>query len=194
MGATAGSRSKLDGAGVYVGIIAWRYSYVEPGLTTSVTEAEFDYAEEKEIERLCFILDPNHPWPIDAVDTQRDAIVAFRAKVGRLIRAQFTTVDTFKYELRAALEGWLTRIAARSSRRESDEERIKLMRKVFDRPAFRVTFVDELQEDLAEAIDNVQTTMNTGKLFTRKGVSLGDVPDRHAFDAQHIKKMPSRES
>jgi len=44
------------------------------------------------------------------------------------------------------------------------------------------------------AIDNVQTTMNTGKLFTRKGVSLGDVPDRHAFDAQHIKRLTRRSS
>ena len=44
------------------------------------------------------------------------------------------------------------------------------------------------------AIDNVQTTMNTGKLFTRKGVSLGDVPDRHAFDAQHIKRLTRRTS
>ena len=60
-GATAGSKSKLDDADVYVGIFAHRYGYIEDGYDKSVTEIEFDYAGEKRLDRLCFLLDPKHP-------------------------------------------------------------------------------------------------------------------------------------
>lgn len=63
IGATEGSKAKLDGADVYVGIFAHRYGYIEDGHNKSVTEIEFDYAGEKKLKRLCFLLDPKHPWP-----------------------------------------------------------------------------------------------------------------------------------
>ena len=68
IGATEGSKSKLDEADVYVGIFAHRYGYIEDGYDKSLTEIEFDYAAEKKLDRLCFLLDPKHPWPPDTVD------------------------------------------------------------------------------------------------------------------------------
>ena len=55
VGATSGSLHKLDEAHVYVGIFANRYGYVEGGYDRSVTELEFDYAETRGLDRLCFL-------------------------------------------------------------------------------------------------------------------------------------------
>src|SRR3954452_13195373 len=62
-GATAGSRTKLDECELYVGMYAHRYGYIEPVYSRSVTELEFDYASEKNIDRLCFVIDPQFAWP-----------------------------------------------------------------------------------------------------------------------------------
>jgi Domain of unknown function (DUF4062) len=187
-----GSKAKLDDADVYVGIVAWRYGYVERGFTQSVTELEFDYAGQRSLERLCFVLNPEHSWPVRAVDTERAAIERFRAKVSELIRGQFTTVDDFKYQVRAALEGWATRRLRDSASGHSDADRIREMRKAFDRPAFRVTFIDELPEELAAAIDDVQAALNTGTLYSRDGKRLGKIPDRHELDAPRFKEALDR--
>jgi hypothetical protein len=192
LGATAGSKAKLDDADVYVGIVAWRYGYVERGFTQSVTELEFDYAGQRNIDRLCFILNPEHSWPVRAVDAERAAIERFRAKVGELIRGEFTTVDDFKYQVRAALEGWATRRLRDSVSRLSDADRIREMRKVFDRPAFRVTFIDELPEELDAAIDDVQAALNTGALYSRDGKHIAKIPDRHEFDASRFTEALDR--
>ena len=106
-GATEGSKSKLDGAHVYVGIFAHRYGYIEDGYSKSVTEIEFDYAGEKKLEPLCFLLNPKHPWPPDAVDHENyPRLEKFKARINKLIRAQFTDVNSFKLVLMQALVEW----------------------------------------------------------------------------------------
>src|SRR5215831_12956111 len=81
-GATSGSIRKLDEADVYVGIYAHRYGYVPPSQTASVTELEFDRAGAHGIERLCFLIAPNFPWPPDTTDqTQRDQLRRFKERI-----------------------------------------------------------------------------------------------------------------
>ena len=106
-GATEGSKSKLNSAHVYVWIFAHRYGYIEDGHDKSVTEIEFDYAGEKKLQRLCFLLDPKHPWPQDAVDHENyKRLETFKARINKLIRAQFTDVNSFKLALMQALVEW----------------------------------------------------------------------------------------
>jgi hypothetical protein len=110
VGANAGSKSKLEGADVYIGIFAHRYGYIEDGSETSVTEIEFDYASDRGIERLCFVVDPKHPWPTEAIDYQNhDRLETFKARLGKLIRAKFTTVEDFKSKLYRAAVQWRDR-------------------------------------------------------------------------------------
>lgn len=107
-GATEGSKRKLDEADLYVGFFAHRYGYIEDGYTASVTEIEFDYATERGLDQICFIVDPKHPWPEDTMDHENNAkLVAFKNKVNKLIRGQFTTVDKFESLLTASLVEWL---------------------------------------------------------------------------------------
>ncbi len=109
-GATDGSKAKLDGADVYVGIFAHRYGYIEDGYEKSVTEIEFDYARERKLEPLCFLLDPKHPWPPDTVDHENyPRLKKFKARISKLIRAKFTTVDSFRAALMQALVEWKAR-------------------------------------------------------------------------------------
>jgi tetratricopeptide (TPR) repeat protein len=106
-GASEGSKRKLDGADVYIGIFAHRYGYVEDGYDKSVTELEFDYAGERGLDRLCFLIDPTHPWPDDGDHRDGDARLAtLKGRVNKLIRSEFTTVDDFSAKLIQALAAW----------------------------------------------------------------------------------------
>ncbi len=116
VGATEGSKRKLKEADLYIGIIAHRYGYIEAGFDKSVTEIEFDYAGERGLDRLCFLIGSNHPWPKSAVEKRNvDKLDAFKAKVEKsVIRSLFTTVDDFREKLTMALVNWQEWRSARS--------------------------------------------------------------------------------
>jgi len=115
VGATEGSKRKLRDADLYVGIIAHRYGYIESGHDRSVTEIEFDYAGERGLDRLCFIVDPDHSWPKSAIDRKNaEQLEVFKAKIDKtVIRALFTTVEDFRQKLVQALVNWQEWRAAR---------------------------------------------------------------------------------
>ena len=110
-GATQGSIEKLNDADVYIGVLAHRYGYVEPGYARSVTELEFAHAGERGIERLCFLVDPGYPWPPDSIDYEnRAALSTFKSLVETSsIRQIFTTVDDFVAKLTHTLAEWRER-------------------------------------------------------------------------------------
>lgn len=107
-GATEGSQAQIAKADVFVGVYAYRYGYSEPGCDKSVTECEYDFAIERKLECLCFVVDPDYGWPPKLVDNPRDKIEAFRARVDkRHIRGSFTTVEDFRSKLEGALREWM---------------------------------------------------------------------------------------
>jgi hypothetical protein len=108
-GATEGSKRKLNDADLYVGIFAYRYGHIEEGYDKSVTEIEFEYAgNERRLERLCFLVHPDYPWPESARDRDnQEKLEAFKNKIDRsVIRAMFTSVEDFQGKLRLALIEW----------------------------------------------------------------------------------------
>ena len=110
------SKRKLSAADVYVGIVAYRYGYIDPGDGRSVTEIEFDYAGELGLQRLCFLSDPDYPWPPEAIDADRARVEAFRRRLEQeVIRVTFTTVDDFRAKLIQALAAWRAPDGARSA-------------------------------------------------------------------------------
>jgi tetratricopeptide (TPR) repeat protein len=116
VGATEGSKRKLRDADLYIGIIAHRYGYIETGHERSVTEIEFDYAGERGLDRLCFMVDNDYSWPKSAIDRKNaEELEAFKAKIDKtVIRALFTTVEDFRQKLLQALVNWQEWRAARS--------------------------------------------------------------------------------
>jgi hypothetical protein len=107
MGATQGSKAKLDDANVYVGIVANRYGYIEDGYDKSVTELEFDYVGTRGLDRLCFVADDAAKLPV--YPENQDKLNAFKARIDKLIRNSFTTSWEFKYKLYDSLLKWMFR-------------------------------------------------------------------------------------
>ena len=107
-GATEGSKRKLDEADMYLGIFAHRYGYIEDGYEASVTECEFDYAGERGLDRLCFLIQPDYTIAGATGDeSHRERLQAFKQRIERkLIRSQFTTMEDFRGKLRIALQEW----------------------------------------------------------------------------------------
>src|SRR5262249_10614196 len=96
-------------------VFAKRYGYVEPGHATSVTEAEYDHARKRGLERLCFFLADSADWPEDRVE--QDALPrleAFRNRIqGECIVRWFRDAAELKYEAFPALLEWLERTGTR---------------------------------------------------------------------------------
>src|SRR4051812_33761011 len=56
-------RTELEDSDLYVGILAHRYGSIERGSGLSYTELEYETATKLGIDRLVFLIDPNHPVP-----------------------------------------------------------------------------------------------------------------------------------
>jgi hypothetical protein len=109
-GATEGSRKKLEKADLYIGILAHRYGFIEDGYTKSVTELEYEFANQLGIDQLCFVIDTEYPWPVHFVDIDKHSkLLEFKNRIDATkIRAKFTNVDNFRAKLIQALVGWRT--------------------------------------------------------------------------------------
>ena len=110
VGATEGSKSKINEADVYVGIVANRYRYIEDGYAKSVTELEFDHAEMRGLDRLCFVADEGAELPKYPEDQVKQVkLAAFKDRIGKLIRNTFKNDWDFKLKLYDSVLKWLFR-------------------------------------------------------------------------------------
>jgi hypothetical protein len=103
-------RAELAKAHVYIGIYAHRYGYIPEGDQKSITEWEFEWAHELGMDRLCFVVNPNSPWPPNYIDHEnRELLRAFKERIDRsLIRGTFDSVGSFRELLTDALWTWKT--------------------------------------------------------------------------------------
>jgi tetratricopeptide (TPR) repeat protein len=108
-GATAASLAQLDRAGVYVGIFAYRYGFVEPGYNCSVTECEYDHAGKRGLSRLCFLVHSSVTWPAEHVEVgQQDRLQKFKNRLtSEQVVRWFRNPDELQHQVYRALEHWL---------------------------------------------------------------------------------------
>lgn len=179
VGATEGSKRKLKEADLYIGIIAHRYGYIEAGYDRSVTEVEFDYAGERGLERLCFLVDPAYTWPEAAYDRDQAApLRAFKAKIEQsVIRSLFTTVEDFQRKLIQALVEWQEWRAARSG--ELDAILATLPDDVPEQPE-RLVGRGELMNEINGLLDKGKRVLlqgfgGTGKTALAAAVAAGRI-------------------
>lgn len=89
---------------LYVGIFAWRYGYIPPGMDKAITELEFREAVRTEKSRLIFLLKEDTPWPPSFMDRDRQAIETLRATFQRdYLVAFFHTPDALAKEVGVAV-------------------------------------------------------------------------------------------
>lgn len=117
----------------YVGIFAWRYGWVperDNPEGRSITELEYRKARAEDKPCLIFLLDPDAPWPVTQVETDRMPVLrALRNELNETHNPQlFRNCD----DLRAAVVSAVTRYsredpAAASGQIYSVKEKIRLL-------------------------------------------------------------------
>ena len=160
LGATQGSKQQLDKADVYVGIFGYRYGYIEDGYDLAVTEIEFHYAGERGIDRLNFMVSPDYPWPPELIEYgKQEQLNAFKDKINKLIRNEFTTVEDFKVKLMQSLVAWKAQHADDTNTARDDNSK------------HAVSFTAPPRPTLIVGREN-----DTAALKARLGVSDGEKP------------------
>jgi formylglycine-generating enzyme required for sulfatase activity len=108
-GAESACLKELADSDLFVGIYAWRYGFVPPGATVSITEQEFDEAQRLGKPCFCFVVDGKADWPAEFRE-QGDGerrLREFKARVdATLVRTTFTTPEDLAVKVLASLERW----------------------------------------------------------------------------------------
>ncbi|MBN8595028.1 MAG: SUMF1/EgtB/PvdO family nonheme iron enzyme [Anaerolineae bacterium] len=96
---------KIEEAEVFVGIYAYRYGWTPDGYDgKSITELEYDWATERKIPRLRFIMADTQSWPEELKEKDaQPALNAFKSRLKRYVVGIFTTPDDLKVQVIAAL-------------------------------------------------------------------------------------------
>jgi hypothetical protein len=69
----------------------------------------------------------------------------------------------------------------------TDIDLLKHHRTIFDRPAFRSSCIDELfLREVSEAVDDTQTALNTGSLYSRSDKLLGTFPRKNEYKSSEF--------
>ncbi len=102
-------RRKIDEAEIYLGIYAYRYGWTPDGFSgKSITELEYDWAGERGIPRLRFIMADAHPWPESEKEqgVAQEMLNAFKKRLKQEVVGFFTTPHDLKAQVIAALAGY----------------------------------------------------------------------------------------
>lgn len=105
-GATSACLDEVADSDIFVGIYAWRYGFVPPGSSVSITEQEFDEARRLNKQCFCFMVDETMDWPDEFVESGPGAerLATFKARVeAELVRATFTTPDNLALQVVTSL-------------------------------------------------------------------------------------------
>lgn len=108
--ATAICLDEIDSSDAFVGIYAHRYGYIPDRSETSITEQEFDFAQQKEKPTFCFFVDENHPWLPAHIEPEpgQSKLKAFKRKVSqKVIRDTFTTPEDLAYKVSSSIGRFL---------------------------------------------------------------------------------------
>ena len=108
--ATDACLEEISDSDALVGIYAHRYGYVPKSHSRSITEQEFDYAQDKGKKTFCFVIDEDYPWPPKLVEAEpgrsrlRDFIERLRTVV---VTDTFTTPEDLAFKVAASLGHYL---------------------------------------------------------------------------------------
>ncbi|MEX3846235.1 DUF4062 domain-containing protein [Paraburkholderia sp. BR10882] len=101
---------EIQDSDALVGIYAHRYGFIPQSQTRSITEQEYDFAQEKEKPTFCFVVDEEYPWPPKSIEMgsgqQRlhEFIERLRKKT---VVDTFTTPEDLAYKVASSLGRFL---------------------------------------------------------------------------------------
>jgi CheY-like chemotaxis protein len=108
--ATGASLQEISGSDALIGIYAHRYGYVPNGQSKSITEQEFDFAQEKGKPTFCFVVDEEYPWrpkQVEAEPGQTRLRVFLQRLQETVITDSFTTPEDLAFKVASSLGRFL---------------------------------------------------------------------------------------
>jgi predicted transcriptional regulator len=95
----------IDNSDYYIVVLAYRYGSIDPEDGISYTEKEYNYALEKGVPCLGFVIDSNISWPPSLVAKGDDIakLDAFKAKIKSRMVSFWTSSDNLALHISAAL-------------------------------------------------------------------------------------------
>ena len=108
--ATGVSRDEIDASDAFLGIYAHRYGYVPVGSSISITEEEFNFAQERQKPTFCFLVDDEFPWSPKLIeaDPGQSKLNLFKQRISTtFVRDIFTTPDDLAYKVASSLGRFL---------------------------------------------------------------------------------------
>ncbi len=115
------SLKMVEEADIYIGIYAWRYGHVPEGCDISITEMEFNRADERGIPILVFTMHHDHPLTISMVEVGKDAQEKLKQLKERVChgrgRLEFTSPVELRSHIIQSLGAWKEGEAANQEKR-----------------------------------------------------------------------------
>jgi ribosomal protein S18 acetylase RimI-like enzyme len=108
--ATEVSLDEIDASDAFLGIYAHTYGYVPAGSSISITEREFDFAQEHSKPTFCFVVDEEFPWSPKFIEPEpgQSKLKLFKRRVSTtFVRDHFTTPDDLAYKVASSLGRFL---------------------------------------------------------------------------------------
>jgi tetratricopeptide (TPR) repeat protein len=102
-------RSKVEEADLYLGIFAHRYGYAPDGYDRSITEMEYDWAIERGLPALIFMVDDDFAWSPKLIDrgASYEKLERFKARLRKAhVVRPFKDPDQFREDLFLYLPQW----------------------------------------------------------------------------------------
>ncbi len=168
--ATSVSTNKVAEAEVYLGIFAWRYGFIPPGETRSVTHLEYLEARRLGLPCYLFLAHPDTDqddalFPASLRDPEhRTQLLAFRDELQQSVVDYFTTPDDLARKIAAPLSDYMLQ--------KEREELLKGPRPPRDLPPRTIGFVGREQEvrDLCAALRQGQSVARASAVSGMGGV------------------------
>ena len=108
--ATTACLEEIESSDAFLGIYAHRYGYVPIDSPISITELEFNFAQEKKKPAFCFFIDDDYAWLPRYIEPEpgQSKLKAFKDRIKtKLVRDTFTTPEDLAYKVAASLGRFL---------------------------------------------------------------------------------------
>jgi CheY-like chemotaxis protein len=108
--ATGVSLGEVDASDAFLGIYAHKYGYVPAGCSISITEQEFNFAQERQKPTFCFLVDDEFPWSPKLIEPEpgQSKLKLFKQRISTtIVRDTFTTPDDLAYKVASSLGHFL---------------------------------------------------------------------------------------
>jgi Domain of unknown function (DUF4062) len=102
--------SEIADCNLFVGIYAHRYGHIPDGSLVSITEAEFRHARKLNKPIFCFVVEANHPWPPEMIESEpgRTKLKALKTALSaRLVIDTFTTPEDLALKIATSVSRFL---------------------------------------------------------------------------------------